>query len=365
MLPIDLLCQKLDGVFVGNVFDHESGALVLADALSLDAEVVQRQLTHAWVVQQLIGVLRLIVNGLYGWCEGRIFLGVRLRVLRKRMRVRGIFAGRLELLSIRPFCPNLTIGPIVLLAPLRLELFHLLPVKLDAVGLNLLNDFIGDLPRHIGRLAFSLQPISKRGVFFFRFLSFNRLPLPLLLKLIVPASLTCSSGWFSSLNKGTQVIHWDIELDLGKALLGGGLGGFCCCLFRVFFIFRWWHGWSWKHLKLLIEILLYYNIKLIILGEWGSIKRRVSADRGKKRAGSVGLWWLGICRGLDGGHCLLCWCRCIGCIRNCGLDGWLRRRGCGRTRKERGSFSLCMRRLPSPACRSGRNRFNFIRSWRI
>lgn len=42
-------------------------------------------------------------------------------------------------------------------------------------------------------------------------------------------------------------------------------------------------------LKLLIEILLYYNIKLIILGQWGSIKAEVSADRGKKRVEWVGL----------------------------------------------------------------------------
>lgn len=47
MLTINLLRQELDRVFVRNVFDHESGALVLPDALSLDAEVVQRQLTHA------------------------------------------------------------------------------------------------------------------------------------------------------------------------------------------------------------------------------------------------------------------------------------------------------------------------------
>lgn len=41
MLTIDLLGQELDGVLVGDIFDHEGRALVLADALGLDAEVVQ------------------------------------------------------------------------------------------------------------------------------------------------------------------------------------------------------------------------------------------------------------------------------------------------------------------------------------
>ena len=66
MLAIDLLCQELDRVLVGDVFDHEGRALVLTDALRLDAEVVQGQLSHARVVQQLIGVLGLIVDGLCG-----------------------------------------------------------------------------------------------------------------------------------------------------------------------------------------------------------------------------------------------------------------------------------------------------------
>lgn len=47
MLAVDLLCQELDCVLVGDVFDHKCGALVLADALGLDAEVVQGQLAHA------------------------------------------------------------------------------------------------------------------------------------------------------------------------------------------------------------------------------------------------------------------------------------------------------------------------------
>lgn len=47
MLAIDLLRQELYRVLVGDIFDHEGGALVLADALGLDAEVVQRQLPHA------------------------------------------------------------------------------------------------------------------------------------------------------------------------------------------------------------------------------------------------------------------------------------------------------------------------------
>lgn len=51
MLAIDLLRQELDRVLVGDVLDHEGRALVLPDALGLDAEVVQRQLPHARVVQ--------------------------------------------------------------------------------------------------------------------------------------------------------------------------------------------------------------------------------------------------------------------------------------------------------------------------
>lgn len=47
MLAIDLFRQELDGVLVGDIFDHEGRALVLADALGLDAEVVQSQLPHA------------------------------------------------------------------------------------------------------------------------------------------------------------------------------------------------------------------------------------------------------------------------------------------------------------------------------
>lgn len=122
-------------------------------------------------------------------------------------------------------------------------------MKLDAVGLNLLNDLVADLAGEIGRLAFPLEPITKPRVFLLRLLSFNGLPLLLLLQLAVPTSLAGGPGRLSSLNKGTQVIHRDIELDLGKALLGRGLGGFRGCLFRVFFIFRGWHGWSWKHLN--------------------------------------------------------------------------------------------------------------------
>lgn len=97
------------------------------------------------------------------------------------MGARGIFGGRFELLAIRSFRPNLTIRPIILLTPLRLQLLHLLPVELDAVDLNLLDDFIGDLPRKIRRLTIPLQSISKRGVFFLRLLSLNSLLLLLLL----------------------------------------------------------------------------------------------------------------------------------------------------------------------------------------
>ena len=64
MLAIDLLRQELDRVLVGDVLDHEGRALVLPDALGLDAEVVQRQLPHARVDQQVVGVLGLVVIGL-------------------------------------------------------------------------------------------------------------------------------------------------------------------------------------------------------------------------------------------------------------------------------------------------------------
>ena len=134
--------------------------------------------------------------------------------------------------------PYFAIRPIILLAPFRLELFDLLPVELDAVGLNLLNDLVADLAREVGRLAFPLEPIRKSGVFLFRLLSFDGLPLPLLLQLVIPAPLAGGPRRFSPLNKGTQVIHGDIKLDPGEALLRGGFGGLSGCLFRVFFIFR-------------------------------------------------------------------------------------------------------------------------------
>lgn len=88
-------------------------------------------------------------------------------------------------------------------------------MKLDAVDLNLLNDLVADLAGEIGRLAFPLEPITKPRVFLLRLLSFNGLPLLLLLQLAVPASLAGGPGRLSSLNKGTKVIHRDIELDLG------------------------------------------------------------------------------------------------------------------------------------------------------
>lgn len=111
-------------------------------------------------------------------------------------------------------------------------------MELDAVGLNLLNDLVADLPREVGRLAFALEAIGEPRVFLFRLLSFDGLPLPLLLQLVIPAPLAGSPRRFPSLNKGTEVIHRDIELDPGKDLLGRGFGGFRGCLFRVFFIFR-------------------------------------------------------------------------------------------------------------------------------
>lgn len=96
-------------------------------------------------------------------------------------------------------------------------------MKLDAVGLNLLNNLVADLAREVRRLAFPLEAILKVRVFLFRLLSFDGLPLPLLLQLVIPASLAGRPRRFSPLNKGTQVIHGDIKLDPGEALLRRGL----------------------------------------------------------------------------------------------------------------------------------------------
>lgn len=106
-------------------------------------------------------------------------------------------------MAIGAFRPYFAIRPIVLLAPFRLELLDLLPVELDAVGLNLLNDLVADLPREVGRLAFALEAIGEPRVFLFRLLSFDGLPLPLLLQLVIPAPLAGSPRRFPSLNKGT------------------------------------------------------------------------------------------------------------------------------------------------------------------
>lgn len=99
------------------------------------------------------------------------------------------------------------------------NLLYLFPIELDTVNLYFFDDFVGDLTRDIRRLAISSQLITIAIDLLFGLFSFCCFLLFLYLNLTFICPLTKGSTRISSLNKRTQIIHWDVKLNLRKCSL--------------------------------------------------------------------------------------------------------------------------------------------------
>lgn len=128
MFTVDLFGQKLNGVLVWDIFDHESGSLVCLDWVNVDDEIV------GIVVTSLV-----VIHG--------IGLLVDLRVVGRVL----VVGGRtwLIFLSLRRFTPHLSALPLLFFYTLRFRLLNLIPNAANTFQLNRFQNDIWCLPEHI------------------------------------------------------------------------------------------------------------------------------------------------------------------------------------------------------------------------
>jgi hypothetical protein len=185
VLAVNLLRKQLDRVLIRDVFDHERGAGVLADAICVDLEVERVQLSQSLAVVVV------------GEVEGEVAGG-----------------GERVLGQPHPAVPFLLAPPLLALAPL----LPLLPRAAHPPRLDLLQDQVRHLSRHIGR---PLLPRARQRLLFGVF------PLRLRGKLLEYGASAWRLCCVLPLNKGTQTVHGDVELDCSQGPLRLRLAGRC------------------------------------------------------------------------------------------------------------------------------------------
>jgi len=134
MVLIDLICQELNSIFVGNILDHKSSPRIEIYILGYDFKIIGVIvfcfIIEIWVDHILIAVqvIRIVVCG---GSYGLVLLTISWR---------------------RVILPDIFIGLLILLCILRFYLFDLLPIKLSAVLLYFLQNLIASHPENLRRL---------------------------------------------------------------------------------------------------------------------------------------------------------------------------------------------------------------------